>query len=243
MLVFVKKATRSKILAGFCVVLVLLGARIGAEMTRSPYALTEARANPIKRVPTSRPEAALLVDLVSADPQTVRELADALGGAGIKVTWFASATWVESNAELVGLLVREGHEFGVKGTDDRRVDRLPDEELRLRLVRSRQALAAAGVEAVPFFYPPEGKLSERGVTVVLEEGFHTVLGGVDLRRLAGKPERIDEKLSILPGDIALAEIRGKKVRPPVTLVQAIGSWAKTHGLGLVRVSDLVRGVR
>lgn len=243
MLVFVRKATRTRILILLCFVLVLLGARAGMELSRSSSIATGARASPITRIPTSRTEVALAIDLVSADAETVRELAAVLSRGEAKVTWFVSATWAETNAGIISTLAQEGHELGVKGTDDRRVDRLSPSELKLRLVRARQAVANAGIEPAPFFYPPEGKLAEAGVVAALEEGFHTVLGSADLRKLGGKPEDVARKLNLVPGDIAFVEVSGKKLRPPLSSIEAVVSWAKLHGLTLVRISDLVRGVR
>lgn len=243
MLIFLRKATRTKLLIFLCLCLVVIGARTGMELSKTVQLTTGAKASPITRVATNRPEAALMIDVIAAEPEAVEEVRKALSQAGLKVTWFTSATWAEANSELLAALAQEGHEIGIKGTDDRRVDKLGTAELKLRLIRAREAIANAHVEPAPFFYPPGGKLGEAGVVAALEEGFHTVFGSTDLRKLKGKPEDISRKLNLVPGDIALIEISGKAVRPPVSSIEAINSWAKLHGLTLVRISDLIRGVR
>ncbi|MBE3520367.1 MAG: polysaccharide deacetylase family protein [Firmicutes bacterium] len=243
MLIFLTKATRTKLLILLCFCLVVIGARTGMELSRSVQRTTGARASPITRVSTNRPEAALMIDVIAANPEVVQEVRKALSRAGLRVTWFVSATWAESHPELLAALVQDGHEIGVKGTDDKRLDKLDVDELKIRLIRAREAIANAQVEPAPFFYPPGAKLGEAGVVAALEEGFHTVFGSTDLRNLKGKPEDISRKLNLMPGDIALIEVSGKTVRPPISSIEAVGAWAKVHGLTLVTISSLVKGVR
>lgn len=243
MLIFLTKATRTKLLILLSLCLVVIGARTGMELSRGVQWTTGAKVSPITRVATNRPEAALMIDVIAAKPETAEELRKALSQAALKATWFVSATWAEANPELLAALAQDGHEIGVKGADDRRVDKLSTDELKLRLIRAREAVAKAQVEPAPFFYPPGAKLGEAGVVAALEEGFHTVLGSADLRKIGGKPEDVSRKLNLMPGDIALIEISGKAVRPPASSIETIKSWAKLHGLSLVRISDLIRGVR
>lgn len=243
MLIFLTKATRTKLLILLCLCLVVIGARTGMELSKGVQRTTGAKVTPITRVATKRPEVALMIDVIAAKPEAVEELRKALSQAALKVTWFVSATWAEANPELLAALAQDGHEIGVKGADDRRVDKLSADELKLRLIRAREAVAKAQVETAPFFYPPGAKLGEAGVVAALEEGFHTVLGSTDLRNLRGKPEDISRKLNLMPGDIALIEISGKVVRPPASSIETIKSWAQLHGLSLVKISDLIRGVR
>jgi len=243
MLIFLTKSTRTRLLVFLCFCLVVIAARAGMELSTSVRTTTGARVSPITRVATTRPEVGLMIDVIGAEPEAVEQLRQALSQAGVKATWFVSATWAEANSEVLSALAREGHEIGVKGTDDKRVDKIGMDELRLRLVRSREAVSKAQVSPAPFFYPPGGKLGEAGVVAALEEGFHTVFGSTDLRKLGGRPEDVSRKLNLMPGDIARIEVSGKTVRPPVSFIGAIDSWAKLHGLTLVRISDLIKGVR
>ncbi len=89
--------------------LVLLGARLGVAV-RDPVAT--AKISPLVRVTTQEPQAGVIVELFQAEPEAVEQLLAVLVENGWGATWFCSATFAESQAQLLSRLVEAGSRAG-----------------------------------------------------------------------------------------------------------------------------------
>jgi len=191
------------------------------------------------------PEVGLMVDVSGAQAEQIRAAMDVLDAVGLTGTWFVDATTQESHQDLVGALLAKGHEIGVKGTDDKPIDRLSQLEVKDRLERARQALAKAGVEPVPFVYPPLGRFSDTVLAVAIQQGYQAVKPAYDATTMRGKENAAAEKLaaSLKQGDLLLIKVGRGGLSPAQSYLSCLVDSLKSRGLKLVRLSDLVKAVR
>lgn len=240
MVVYLKPATRVKIVATVSAILILLGVRAGIAPQGKVVDAT-AKIVPVSRVNTALPEVGLAVDVADAGAEHVKACLATLDSLGAKATWFVTATFAEAQEAAVKEIAARGHELGVKGTDEKRMDNLPQADIKDRLQRSRQALSKAGIQAAPFLYPPGQRYSDALVSLAFHDGYQTVKPGVDLCR--GKEAKVLEKMAkdLKAGDILLVRI-GKKGPLPPHLTAAAAS-VKDKGLSIVALSRLFRGVK
>ncbi|MGI6663032.1 MAG: polysaccharide deacetylase family protein [Bacillota bacterium] len=124
MVIYLRPATRIRIAAVLSLVLIVLGVRAGLSVQGSSLE-TAAKIRPITRVETSLLEVGLIVDVTSGGPDEVMACLAVLDDLGVKATWFLTATLVEAGEALVKEVTSRGHEIGIKGTDERRLDKLP----------------------------------------------------------------------------------------------------------------------
>ncbi len=120
---------------------------------------------------------------------TTRRLLDLLDQAGVRATFFVVGWLAERYPELVAEIGRAGHELGSHGHHHRRVYELTPEEFRTDLVRSREALQAAGAGRVTMFRAPEWSIGERSLwalEVLGQEAFRVDASMAPLR-LVGSP--------------------------------------------------------
>lgn len=221
--------------------LVLLGARLGVAV-RDPVAT--AKISPLVRVTTQEPQAGVIVELFQAEPEAVEQLLAVLVENGWGATWFCSATFAESQAQLLSRLVEAGYELGLSGTDDRPMDRLSYEEAEVNLSRAREALMKIS-EPMPFFYPPSGRFSTDLINAAFEQGFYSVKGSVDGKMLKGNPEKAAQKVgdSLKPGDILIIRVTKKGIVPKPEYINALARYVQSRGFSMVSLSSLIRGMR
>ncbi|MEN3337089.1 MAG: hypothetical protein V7647_765 [Acidobacteriota bacterium] len=120
---------------------------------------------------------------------TTRRLLDILDTAGVRATFFVVGWVAERHPELVQEIRAAGHELGSHGHDHQRVYELTPDDFRADLVRSRDALQAAGGGPVTMFRAPEWSIGERSLwalDVLAEEAFSIDASMAPLR-LVGSP--------------------------------------------------------
>lgn len=248
MVVYLKPGTRKRVILALSVVLILLGARMGLSFQGNSRAQGEqaaARITPLSRVNTAQPVVGLIVDVSQAGPDQVRAALAEMKSLEMKGTWFLDVTTVESQSALVKEIIDQGHELGVKGTDDKPVDRLAAVEVKDRVTRAKQAFKNAGVVAAPFIYPPLGRFSDTVVTVSFQEGLQPVKPGFDATSMRGKEDAAAAKMAgaMKPGDILLVKVGRTGLLPQLRYVTALVANLKGHGLGAATLSTLVKGVK
>lgn len=244
MLIYLKPRTRQKLIVALALVLLVLGARIG--MSIQDYEeVTAAKVPPLVQVDTNEPHVGVIVDISYPRAEKVIECLEMLESLSVKATWFASATFVESQSNLVKEIIDKGHEFGIKGTEEKPMDRLDALEIKDRITRARQAFQKYNIEPVPFFYPPLGRLSQRLLDVVFEEGYHVVKGSVDGKIMKGDEDKAGKKVadSMKPGDIFIVHVTKRSVVPKKLYLELLLKHLSDHGLSLVTLSTLVKGMR
>lgn len=245
MVIYLKPGTRLRIILVLSIVLILLGARVGLLFQGQDYEETSARIAPLSRVNTAKPIAGLIVDVSQAGPDQVRAALAALDALQIKGTWFVNATTVESQPALIKEIISKGHELGVKGTDDKPVDRLSQVEVKDRLTRSKQAFTNAGVVMAPFLYPPLGRFSDTVVTTAFQEGLQAVKPGFDATLMRGKEDAAAAKMgdAMKPGDILLVKVGRTGLLPEQRYLTALVSNLAQHGLGVATLSEVVKAIK
>ena len=225
------------------VIMFLLGARLGL----LPTASEEASARPvaINRIATSLPQVGLMVDVAGAQADEIRAAIATLDAVGLSGTWFVDATTQEADKDLVAALLAKGHEIGIKGTDDKPIDRLSQVEVKDRMERARQASVKAGVEPAPFVYPPLGRFSDTVLAVAIQQGYQSVRPAYDASTMRGKESTAAEKLagSLKRGDLLLVRVGRGGLSPSQAYLTSLVHSLKSRGLALVRLSDMVKAVR
>ena len=224
--------------------LLVAGIRLGVGLIDKPRQAA-AKVSPMVTITTQEPFAGLVIDVTAAEPLQVESFLDVLENLSLKATWFMTATFVEANGDLACQVAEKGHEFGVKGTDEKAMHKLGDIEITDRLTRSRQALSKLSIEPVPFLLPPGGKISDALLQVAFVEGFHGIKPGVDAGSMRGKAEDAGKKLAarIKPGDMVLVRVDKKGPKPGAEYLQALVSSLQDQGISLVTLSDLLKSVR
>jgi len=244
MLIYLKPKTRRNVLIVSSVFLLILGARIGAGIGSGSLEVV-AKVKPLSQFDTREPHIGLVVEVQNPKPENIAPVLATLENLQIRATWFLPATFCEAQSEVVKEIAGKGHEFGMKGTDEKPMDRLSPVEVKDRIRRAHQALQKLSIEPVPFFYPPLGRLSETLTAAAFEEGYATIIGSIDGTVIKGKPEEAGKKAadSMRPGDVLVLHLTKNGLVPEVTLVEATAKHLKNHGLSFVSLSMLAKGVR
>ncbi|HHX29457.1 MAG: polysaccharide deacetylase family protein [Bacillota bacterium] len=244
MVIYLRPATRIRMAAVLSLILVVLGVRAGLSV-QSESLETAAKVRPITRVETSLMEVGLIVDVTSGGPDQISACLAALDGMGAKATWFLTATLVEAEEDTVRAIMSGGHEIGIKGTDDKRIDNLPQAEMLDRIQRARQALMKIAAPTAPFFYPPGERYSDALVLLAFQEGYQSLKPGLDLAGMKGKEADAARKMvqRVSPGDILKIRVDKKGVVPAEKYLAALASALGSANLSVVTVSQLFKGVR
>ncbi len=241
MLISLKPRHRERVLIFIAFALLVAGAKIGVTFHDKSVA---ANITPLTRVKTSEPVIGVMVDVSQATAESVAQCLGVFESAGIKATWFCSATFAEAHDDLIQQIIDNGHELGLSGTDDKAMDRLDDAEIELRLVRAREALIKTA-EPMPFFYAPAGRFNKKLVNAAFEQGFYSVKGSIDGKALRGKVDSVVRKVggSAKPGDILIIRIGKKGMVPKPEYIENLATYLKIQGMSMVSLSTLVRGIR
>lgn len=244
MFIYLKPGTRTRVVAVLALVLILLGVRGGIGIYGDEEAAM-ARITPLSRFNTSLASAGLMIDVSLAGAEEIAATLAVLESAGLKGTWFIDATTVESCQEAVKEIAAKGHELGIKGTDQKALDKLQALEIKDRLLRSRQALAQAGIAPVPFLYPPSGRYSDELVAVAFQEGIETVKPARDASRMRGKEAAAASKFagSVKGGELVLLRVGRKGIEPAATYLEPLKAALVERGLSLVPIAVLVKGIK
>lgn len=244
MLVYLGSRERLRVLVLLCVAFLALGAKLALSLSRS-IEQPAVRIDPITGFGTNQPLVAVVVSVTDARTEHIAACLELLNSCQVKATWFASATWIEANLETVRQIAANGHELGLSSTDTRTMDRLPERDIRERLMRCRQALNKAEVEPVPFFLPPGIKTSERLNGVIFQEACQVIMPGLDGRTMRGNPDQAASRLaaSAKPGDVLLLEVSRRGIAPQPDYVYKLVQSLKEHGLSLAKVSDVARTLK
>jgi peptidoglycan/xylan/chitin deacetylase (PgdA/CDA1 family) len=187
----------------------------------------------------------VMVDVSGADAEQISAGLATLDSLGIKATWFLDATTVESCPQVVKDIAAKGNEFGLKGTDQKAIDKLSPVEVKDPLLRSRQAFVEAGVQIVPFLYPPSGRYSETIVTVAFQGGLESVRPAFDASAMRGKEDAAASKLSgsVKPGDFLILRVGRKGLQPAQAYLVALQESLFERQITAVPLSTLVKGVK
>lgn len=241
MVVFLSSRALRRIAVAFSLVFLVFGAHTGVKLSRQKE-LSVVKIAPLSVFTTGAPYVGLAVDVTCCEAAPVDECLLALENLGIFATWFASTTFVESCSPLVKKIAELGHEFGIKGSDEKSMDRLAPGEIEERLKRSYESFAKENLEPVPFFLPPGGKLSDTLVGTAFRQGFHAIKPGIDARAMKGKVEKAPAKLmkSVRPGALIIIKVDKKGMVPAEPYLKALVDAIGQNHLRIVKLSELVK---
>ena len=244
MLIYLKPGTRMRVVATLALVFILLGARAGLTIYGHEEAAM-AKITPLSRFNTSLSSIGLMVDASLAGAEELAAALAVLEEAQMKGTWFIDATTVESCQAAVKEIADKGHEFGIKGTDQKALDKLQALEIKDRLSRSRQAFSQMGIQPAPFLYPPSGRYSDELIAVAFQEGIEALKPAHDASRMRGKEADAASKLagSLKSGDLVLLRVGRKGIEPAATYLAALQTALAERGITAVPITALVKGVR
>lgn len=244
MVIYFRAGTRKRVILVLALILVLLGARVGLSL-QGPKQEVAARISPVSRINTGQPDVGIIVDVAQARPEQLQAALATLETLKLHLTWFMDATTVEAQAPLVKEIASKGHEIGIKGTDQKPLDRLSQVDVKDRILRTRQALAKAGVEPVPFMYPPLGRYSDTVLTVAFQQGYQAIKPIFDASTMRGKEDMAAEKMAgaLKPGDLILLRVGRTGLDPEQGYLASFMTCLKQHGLSPVPLSVLVKGVK
>lgn len=244
MVIYLRPGSRRRMAIFAVFVLVILGMRVGMYI---PLGEQQAHAKimPIEKVRTEEPLFGVVVDVTTAGLDEVTACVSFLDNLGIKATWFMNATFIESQPDLVMQMALTGHEFGVKGTDEKPMHKLSALDAKDRIARSRQALAKSSLDPAPFFLPPGQKYSDVLVQAAFQEGFHAVKPGVTATKMKGKQGEAGMKLAerVGPGDIVLIKLEKKGLLPKEAYLMSLVTCLGEKGFSAATLSALVRSIK
>ncbi len=243
MVIYLRPGSRRRMAIFAVFVLVILGVRLGISPDGGEQE-AHARIIPIEKIRTQQPLFGVVVDVTTAGIEEVTACFTFLEGLGIKATWFMNATFIESQPEVIRQMAVAGHEFGVKGTDEKPMHKLSALEARDRISRSRQALSKSSLDAAPFMLPPGQKYSDVLTQAAFQEGFHAVKPGILATKMKGKEDEAGGKLAeqVGPGDIILLRLDKKGLSPKEAYVASLAAHLGEKGLQAASLSVLVRSI-
>lgn len=239
-----RPGTRLRVIGVIALVLILLGVRVGITLYGGEEEAM-AKITPQSRVKTSLASVGLMVDVSGAPAEEISAALAALSAIQAKATWFVDATTIESCQEVVKEVAAAGHELGIKGTDQKAIDKLSEAEVRDRLLRARQALSQLSLNPSPFLYPPSGRYSDTVIAVAFSEGIEAVKPAHDASRMKGKEAEAAAKLagSLEAGDFVLVRVEKKGLKPGAAYLAALQESLAEKGLSIAPLSALVKGVK
>ncbi|HHW26291.1 MAG TPA: polysaccharide deacetylase family protein [Firmicutes bacterium] len=242
MVIYLRPGSRRRMAIFAALILVVLGVRVGVSLPGEQE--THAKINPLEKVSTQKPLFGVVVDVITAGVEQVTQCAAFLEGLGIKATWFINATFVEAQPDIVKDMAAAGHEFGVKGTDEKPMHKLSSVEAKDRITRSRQALSKSSLDPAPFMLPPGQKYSDVLVQAAFQEGFHAVKPGILATKMKGKEEEAAKDLAgqVERGDIVLIRLENKGMVPKEAYFVRFLTYLSERGLSPATLSDLVRSI-
>lgn len=244
MLVLLKPSTRLRILIAISVILFTLGVRLGMN-ARENCQEASSKLTPILRLDTKEMNVGIMVDVTDYDPQQVILCAEVLDGVGAKATWFFNATFIEKEQAILEKLASSGHEFGIKSTDDKPLDKADELTVKERIARCRRALQVLGIQPVPFYYAPQGRFGANLTEIAYKEGLAAVLGTFPPAGYRGdyNAAATAKAQAAKAGDIFVIRVTSKGTIPDLKFVRALLQGLSQRGLTPVGVLTLAKGIK
>jgi peptidoglycan-N-acetylglucosamine deacetylase len=175
--------------------------------------------------PTALPQVALTFD-DAPHGELTPALLDVLDRHGAPATFFCLGARAAERPDLVGELVRRGHEVGNHLWADRPSVRQSPEEFRRDLLRTHDVLVAAGARP-EFLRPGSGWVRPSMLRTVEEEGYRLALGSIAVLDLAVRD--LDEQERFV----------ARRLRPGAVVVLHEGSADRAR---VVALTDRILGV-
>lgn len=221
--------------------LALLGTLLmtGCASSRLTSATDEGR--PLTRAPIEAPKVALTFDVTWGDVE-LRKILAILQQERVRATFFVGGTFMNTQAELIRYLAKQGHEIGTLGQRIVDLSGLPEAEIKETLLASQSVLTKTLGGPVRYFRPPQGGAPPELVRAAKAAGLITVTHSLDS---ADYEERHAESIArrvtreAVKGDII--HLTASDFSPETTkALPAILAGLKAKGLQPVTIGELGR---
>ncbi len=103
------------------------------------------------------------------------KILDTLKEKNVQGTFFITAHYLNTAADLVERMIKEGHVVGNHTVNHKSMPDLSDEEIRVELMKLNQALYEKYGYEMKYMRPPKGEFSERTLKITENLGFKTVM--------------------------------------------------------------------
>ena len=121
---------------------------------------------------TEVPAAYLTFVLTNEVDMNTSMVLDTLGEKNVKALFYVSASYVETNPEIVKRIVSEGHELGSIGSQqDQPISALPIEAQSQDVIRLQQAVTELTGERMTKFYFSFNSYSDASIALLTEMGY------------------------------------------------------------------------
>lgn len=107
------------------------------------------------------------------------EILNALRVGDVKATWFMVEFWTTKYPEYVKKIDKAGHEIGTHSSTHSYMSKQNEEEIRLELKTSSEAIKSITGKDVELFRPPYGDYDDGLIKTASEEGYYTIQWDVD----------------------------------------------------------------
>ena len=139
-------------------------------------------------------------------PKQTRQILDVLDHYGIKATFFVIGINVKHYPEVLGEVLKRGHEIGNHTYDHSHAAKLDADAFERQILDCEQEIFLKSGTSVHLFRPPEGAVSKEMKQIIRDLGYINVLWTLDTRDWAHTPpEQICEHVvsNAKNGDIIL----------------------------------------
>ncbi|MEL7623264.1 MAG: polysaccharide deacetylase family protein [Clostridiales bacterium] len=203
--------------------------------------LTAAADNPVVapvyQAPAGKNLVALMIN-VDWGEEILPAMLEALAKEKIKATFFISGRFAERQAEMVRTIAAAGHEIANHGYSHPHVDRLSINENQNEIIKTSEALKAAGVTESPYFATPYGEKKEHVIQAAEALNYKVIFWTLDT--VDWKEPSVDTILQrIVPKAADGALILAHPKACTVDAIPGLAAGIREKGLEFASLSDIL----
>lgn len=157
----------------------------------------------------------------------------------VKATWFMVEFWSEKYPEYVKKIDAAGHEIGTHSATHSYMSKQNEEEIRLELRTSSEAITKVTGKEVELFRPPYGDYNDRLVRTASEEGYYCIqwdVDSLDWRDLSATDIAMRVINGVKSGSIILMHNNGLHTAEAVPIIVET---LKNRGYKFVPIGELI----
>jgi len=221
--------------------LIGLTARVGLFLIEDTDLVT-GKLSPVRQGPNDRDVVALTFDIPWGEQHPL-DILDLLFRESVRATFFVSASWAATHADIVNRMLDEGHEIASRGDRQVNLSRYPLSYIEQDLTRARETTESVTGQALVYLRPATGEFSDDYLLTAISQGYQVVLWTVDSEDYLNQgTDKIVSRVlkGIKPGAIIRFSATDTTLYTLSSLEQAIPA-IKDKGYGFVTLSELFSG--